>query len=174
MNRRQFIRAGVAGGALLAAGGAWIVWRDSDPAARDAVAVHQQRRIDRIIAAVAPVILADALPVDAIARAESLKRVAADIGRVIAHFAPPVQREVHQLFSLLDIGVARRVLTGVSSDWPGADPVEVAAFLDRWRRSSFALLQSGYMALHDLVYGAWYASPMTWTAIGYAGPPKLR
>ena len=34
---------------------------------------------------------------------------------------------MHQLFSLLDIGVVRRVLTGVSRDWPDADPVDVAA-----------------------------------------------
>src|SRR5207244_4021143 len=107
-------------------------------------------------------------------RADAIKRVAIDVGNVIANFTPPVQSEVHELFALLDIGIARRLLTGVSRDWPEADAAEVIAFLERWRRSSIATLQSGYHALHDLVLGAWYASPATWTAIGYAGPPKMQ
>lgn len=173
MNRRQFIRAGVVGGAVLAAGGAWMVWRDRDPDERNARAAARQRRIDRIIGAIAPVMLGSALATDRDARAADVERVAADVGHVIAHFTPPVQDEVHQLFALLDIAIARRVLTGVTRDWREAEASEIVTFLERWRRSPLALLQSGYLALHDLVLGAWYASPTTWTAIGYAGPPKV-
>ena len=173
MNRRQFLRTGIVGGAVLASGAAWIVWRDRDLSTSAAVALQQQQRIDRIIGAIAPVILAGALPVEAAARTQTLERVSADVGHVIANFTPPVRGEVHELFSLLDIGIARRVLTGVTSDWPSADPSEVSAFLERWRRSSFDTLQSGYHALHDLVLGAFYASPAAWSAVGYAGPPEI-
>jgi hypothetical protein len=175
MNRRHFIRAGVVGSTVLAAGGAWMVMRDRSASSdTTSTASQRQRRIDRIVGAIAPVILAGALPADIASRGEAVKRLTSDIGSVIANFSAPVQHEVHELFSLLDIGIARRVLTGVSGDWPDADPIEIAAFLERWRRSSLETLQSGYHALHDLVLGAWYASPATWAAIGYAGPPKIR
>ena len=174
MNRRQFIRAGVAGGAVLTAGGAWMVWRDRDPANPDAVAIERGHRIDRIIGSIAPAILAGILPAGTADRNTAIKRVATDVGLVVANFTPPVRKEVHELFALLDVGIARRLLTGVSRDWPDADADEVAAFLERWRRSSFATLQSGYHALHDLVLGAWYANPATWPRIGYPGPPNIQ
>lgn len=173
MNRRGFLKTGVVGSAVLASGAAWMFWRDHDSSNTAAVAQQQQRRIDRIIGAVAPVILAGTLPADSVPRGQALQRVSEDVGHVIANFTPPVRSEVHELFALLDIGIARRLLTGIASDWPSADPVEVTAFLERWRRSRFETLQSGYHALHDLVLGAFYASPATWTAIGYAGPPQL-
>ena len=174
MNRRQFVKAGVVGGAVLAAGGAWMVYRDRNPADRDALAIERQRRIDRIVTALAPAILGVSLPVAVDPRGVAIKRVAADVGHVIANFTPPVQKEVHDLFALLDIGIARRLLTGVTRDWPDADAGEVAAFLERWRGSSLETLQSGYHALHDLVLGAWYASPTTWAGIGYPGPPQIQ
>jgi hypothetical protein len=34
------------------------------------------------------------------------------------------------------------------------------------------MLQTAYHALHDLVLGAWYADPSSWTAVGYPGPLK--
>ena len=173
MNRRQFIKTGVVGGAVLAGAAAWIFWRDNDASNAARVAQQQQRRIDRIIGAIAPAILAGALPIDAPARRLTLQRITEDVGHLIANFTPPVRSEVHELFALLDIGIARRILTGIASDWPDSDPSEVSAFLERWRRSSFETLQSGYHALHDLVLGAFYASPVTWTAIDYAGPPQL-
>ena len=173
MNRRQFMKTGVVGGAVLAGGAAWMFWRDHDSSNTAAVAQRQQQRMDRIIGAIAPVILAGTLPADSATRGQTLQRVTEGVGHVIANFTPPVRGEVHELFALLDIGIARRLLTGVSSDWPNADPAEVSAFLERWRRSSLETLQSGYHALHDLVLGAFYASPATWTAIGYAGPPQL-
>lgn len=58
MNRRQFLKAGLVGGAVLAAGGAWVVWRD----VRDADASSPPRdRIAEILGAIAPVLLAGAL-----------------------------------------------------------------------------------------------------------------
>ena len=170
MNRRQFLKTGLIGGAILAAGGAWVVWRDirtaeaSDPP-RDHLAL--------VTRAVAPVILAGMLPGESASREAGIGRVIDGVRTVVAAFTPAVRREAEDLFRLLDIRTARRVLTGVSHDWPAADPAEVAAFLERWRRSPIALLQSGYFALHDLVLGAWYADASAWEAIGYAGPPNV-
>src|SRR5947208_2488631 len=69
--------------------------------------------------------------------------------------------------------LARWLYTQSSAPWPEASFASVTAFLTRWRDSRFALLQSAYGALHQLVMAAWYGSPNAWPAIGYAGPPLL-
>lgn len=169
MNRRQFLTTGIVGGAILAAGGAWVLWRDlraadTDGPPRDHVALA--------VTAIAPVILAGAMTDDP-ERSPQIARIVDGVKAVIAAFPVSVRREVADLFRLLDIRAARRLLTGVTSDWPDATPGEIAAFLERWRNSRIGLLQSGYFALHDLILGAWYADPSTWNAIGYAGPPNV-
>ena len=170
MNRRSFLKVGLLGSAVLGTAGAWVIWRDAKDAddrspARDRVAM--------IIGAIAPVVLAGALPADPAQRADGIARVVTDVKAVIAAFPRAVQREIADLFRLLDIRIARRVLTGVPSEWTSAEPIEIAAFLERWRTSRIGLLQAGYFALHDLVLGTWYAEPATWEAIGYAGPPNV-
>jgi hypothetical protein len=80
------------------------------------------------------------------------------------------RRELDQLFGLL-ASHPGRWLAGL--DWERATSEQVAAFLQRWRTSSFDLFVVGYQAMHDLVLGAWYADPSSWAAIGYPGPPKL-
>ena len=170
MNRRQFLRAGLVGGALLAAGGAWVVWRD----VRKADATEPPHdRIGDVLGAIAPVLLAGALPVQPAARATELARVSQAVKDVIAAFPPAVRNELLDLFRLLDIRIARRLLTGVSGDWRTADPQEVQKFLEGWRGSRIGLLQSGYFALHDLVLGAFYAGDSTWGPLGYPGPPNV-
>ena len=74
---------------------------------------------------------------------------------------------------LLGFAPTRIVVAGVWSDWPEATPQAVGTFLESWRHSRFELLRSAYAALHDLVFGAFYAGPETWSAIGYPGPPKV-
>lgn len=170
MNRRRFLKAGAIGGVVIAAGGAWVVWRD----ARDAEgALPPHDRIALVIGAVAPVLLAGALSHDKARRDDDIARVIDGVRTIVRGFPVAVQGELNDLFRLLDIRAARRWLAGVSADWPAADPTEVAAFLERWRHSRIALLQSAYFALHDLVFGAWYAEPSSWPAIGYAGPPDV-
>ncbi|MYM91935.1 hypothetical protein GTP91_32755, partial [Rugamonas sp. FT82W] len=82
------------------------------------------------------------------------------------------QKEVQDLFGLLALAPARRWLAGVSGSWGEAAPQEVAAFLERWRHHRLAMLQTAYLALHDLILGSWYAEPSTWAGIGYPGPLK--
>ena len=170
MKRRQFLKAGLLGGALLAAGGAWVVWRD----VRDSDADSPPRdRVAETLVAVAPVLLAGALPADPAARAAAIAGVIAGVKDVIAVFPPAVRAELEELFRLLDIRIARRLLTGVPAAWRDADPADINRFLERWRRSPIALLQSGYFALHDLVLGAWYANEGSWAALQYPGPPLV-
>jgi hypothetical protein len=89
----------------------------------------------------------------------------------IAGLPPAVQREVQQLFGLLELPLTRRVVAGVGP-WERASDGEIAAFLERWRTSNVLLLRSGYAALHQLVMAGWYGNDEAWRRIGYPGPPR--
>jgi len=170
MKRRQVLKGGLIGAAMLAAGGAWVVWRD----VREADASSPARdRTAEILGAIVPVLLAGALPADSAQRSSAIAGVIAGVKEIIAAFPPATRSELNDLFRLLDIRIARRLLAGIATGWRDAEPADVAAFLERWRLSRIALLQSGYFALHDLVLGAWYASPSAWGLMGYPGPPNV-
>ena len=173
MNRRQFIRAGLLGSAALAAGSAWVVWRDVREADHPGSATQSRDRVAEIVAAIAPVLLAGALAADPGRRSVELVDVTQGVKFVIAGFPPAVRSEVLQLFRLLDIRIARRLLAGFSAPWQDAGRKDIEVFLERWRHSPFTLLQGGYFALHDMVLGAWYAREASWAALGYGGPPAV-
>jgi hypothetical protein len=57
--------------------------------------------------------------------------------------------------------------------WADAPADESAGFLRAWRFSRFALLESAYGALHDLICAAWYGNGDAWPGIDYPGPPEV-
>lgn len=162
-SRRTLLKTGVAGGVVLAVGGlaATIAGRD---AAADRAGV---------LRAVIPALLGDALPAAPQARGAAIERCREMVDAAIAGLSAASRRELDQLFSLLAMPPTRVALAGVTSAWDSAGDAQVSAFLARWREHRVALMQSGYLALHDLVAGAWYSDPASWPAIGYPGPIAL-
>lgn len=156
--RRQFLKAGIAGSLLLALAGR-------------VHAASDERRA--MLVAVSSAILKGLLPEDAAARRAALGATATGVERAVAGLSLPVQKEVGELFSLLANAGGRRLLAGVPAAWSEARGEDVSAFLTAWRYSRFALLRTAYAALHDLVFGAWYARTENWAAIGYGGPPEV-
>ncbi len=170
--RRQFIKAGLAGAAALAAAG--LFWSRSPrqgPAEAAAPALSAAQR--DIVAALAAALLAGALPAAGEERAAAVARAVDGVGVAIAGLSAAAQKELGELFALLGFAPARLLLARLRPGWRMASPEEVAAFLQGWRESRFLLLRSAYAGLHDLVLGAWYGNPDTWAAIGYPGPPRL-
>ncbi|MGW8391540.1 hypothetical protein [Pseudoduganella sp. HUAS MS19] len=161
MQRRTFLKAGLLGGLALVAGGA--VYRHLRPAVAQRFALDAQGRA--MLAVLIPAI-AGVAP-DAPALAAAIDRVAAAINGLPLR----VQKEISDLFGLLNMAPTRRLLAGVPA-WPEATPEQLAAFLQSWRTHRTEMLQTAYHGLHDLVIGGWYAEPSTWAAIGYAGPMK--
>lgn len=168
LSRRQFLKFGVAGGLLLAAAGA-VRAQKGYRAATGADRLEVLTDGDgEVLAAIAPAILAGTGAAGA-----SLVAIVGSIDRAVAGLPPHLQAEVKQLLALLASWPGRRLLAGVSAPWPQAAPADIAAFLERWRFSRWALFQQAYQALHELVLAAWYARPDSWPAIGYPGPPAL-
>ena len=174
--RRQFLKAGIAGGALLIAVRAAYGPFSADPVLAqdpgfDYVVLRAKDR--SVLASVAPVMLAGALPADASERERAIVEVIRGVDQAVSGLPPSVQEEVAELFALLGFPVTRRLLAGVGSPWLEASDGSVQHFLERWRGSRFALLRSAYAALHELIMAAWYGNPAAWARIGYPGPPAI-
>ena len=172
LTRREFLKVGASGALVL--GAARLAHGQAPRGDRTDTPI---RALDddarEVLAAVVPVMLADALPA---APAERSARIAATIAGVetgVAGLPPHAQAELRDLFALLGFAPARWLLAGVARPWREAPPADIAAFLERWRTSTWALKQQAYHALHALVFAAFYAEPGSWPPIGYPGPPKL-
>ncbi|KIF82925.1 hypothetical protein [Noviherbaspirillum autotrophicum] len=165
LSRRSFLKVGIVGGlALATAGGIYRLTRAPEVPHRFVL----DDGAHKVLAAIAPVILAGALrpgPADVQASVERTK--GAILGLPLR-----TQKEIQDLFALLTLAPARRFLAGLPDDWANAKQEDVAAFLQSWRMHRIGMLQTAYHALHDLVVGPWYADESTWASIGYPGPIK--
>lgn len=166
-SRRTFLKAGGLAALALAAGGA--LYRAKHTGTPHRFALDGEARA--ALHAIAPAILAGALPQDG-GREAALGGAIEGVHQAILGLPPAVQKEVQDLFGLLALAPARRLLTGIAGGWEGARIEDVSAFLQDWRLHRLGLLRSAYHALHDLVLGAWYAQPASWAATGYPGPMK--
>lgn len=165
LSRRTFLKAGMAGAlALATAGGIYRLTQQTESLEKFVL----DDRARSALSALIPVVLKDAIrPVSS-----DLENTIAGVRDAINGLPLATQKEVQDLFSLLTLGPTRRFLVGLPDDWPQAKAEDVEAFLESWRFSRFALLQSAYHALHDLITGSWYGKESSWEAIGYPGPIK--
>jgi hypothetical protein len=166
-SRRTFLKAGALGALLLATGGG--IYRATHPPVPQRFVLDGEAR--DALHAVIPAILAGVLP-DGQPRESAIAATTERVHQAILGLPLATQKEVQDLFGLLALAPARRVLTGVSGGWANASARQVASFLQDWRLHRLGLLRSAYQAMHDLVLGSWYADPSSWAAIGYPGPIK--
>lgn len=165
-SRRSFLKAGALGALVLAAGGG--IYRATQSPSPQRFVLDGEARA--ALGAIVPAILSGALPLEPAERKTAIAATVEGVHTAISNLPLAVQKEVQDLFGLLALAPARRLLTGISGGWAGASEAEVAAFLQEWRLHRFALLRTAYGALHDLALGAFYAQPSSWSAIGYPGP----
>jgi hypothetical protein len=167
-NRRSFLKAGALAALVLAAGGG--IYRYSHPSAPGGFVLDGEAR--SALHAVVPAMLAGVLPTEASARARAISATTERVNQTILGLPLATQQEVQDLFGLLALGPARRLLTGIPHGWLDAKDAEVSTWLQDWRTHRLALLRTAYQALHDLVLGSWYSDAANWAAIGYPGPIK--
>jgi hypothetical protein len=173
-SRRAFIKTGLLGGAALWLASAAAPAPAKEPPREGGPAFEFLTPDDRlIVGAIAPVMLAGALPEDAAAHGDAVDDVVLGVDIGISGLPPATQAELRELLDLLNLAPARVLLAGLWSSWPEASAAEIADFLEGWRTSWFALLRSAYLGLHELILAAWYGNPQSWPRVGYDGPPEL-
>ncbi len=177
-SRRELLKTGVLGCAALAFVGLAAGARArAQPIEGDFTFLTPEDRV--IVAAIAPVMLAGALPAggaarqSAVAPEPAVAEVVRGVDRAISGLALATQAELRQLFDLLGLAIARVLVAGLWPAWDEAGAEDIAGFLERWRTSRFDLLRSAYLGLHELIIAAWYGNPRAWPRIGYPGPPEL-
>lgn len=104
---------------------------------------------------------------------ESKLIVLHNIDGAISGLPQSTQDELRQLFSLLSFQLGKALVAGIWTRWNQADITALQSFLVSWQESYLALLRSGYLGLHQIILGSYYGEPMSWSAIGYPGPPQL-
>lgn len=168
MKRRGFLALGAASAAVLvAAGGAVALlqpgWEGGRLTAR-ARAVFQH---------VGRGLLDTLLPADPAAQNTELLGLVDRIEATIAGLPPATQAELSQLLALLGSSGGRRALVGLAPDWPEASVAELHAAFAGMRFSGLDPKRQIYRALHELVLGAYFAEPKTWSLLNYPGPRAL-
>jgi TAT (twin-arginine translocation) pathway signal sequence len=168
-SRRTFLKAGGLAALVVAAGGG--IYRVIHPPVPQRFVLEGEARA--ALHAIIPAILAGVVPFEQRSEA-AIAATTERVHQAILGLPLATQKQVQDLFGLLALAPARRVLTGISGGWGSASVEQVSGFLQDWRLHRIGLLRSAYQALHDLVLGAWYADPSSWAAIGYPGPiPQL-
>lgn len=183
-DRRSFLKAGMGGAILLGTVSitAGLAGCATAPAGRlSAVGTRMDARYQfrflsrddiQIFEALLPAILSPALPEQPQAKRLAIAATIERIDAGIYNFGAPNQKELRQLFDLLNFGVTRVTIARVWSSWPNVTTAEADAFLERWRSSSIGLLNNGYVALTKISNVAFYGYKSNWHLSGYPGPPK--
>lgn len=167
LNRRAFLKVGIAGAATLAVAG---VGATLTGCTRREHAAAQGYRFLRdadvaLLRALMPAVL-EGLPLDAQLADGALRGIDEQVARTEA--APRAQ--LAQLLDLLHFAPTRWLTTGVGSRWDRASPNEVRDFLERWRTSRVGMFNAGYNVLVRLVGLGYFGQPAGAAAAGYPGP----
>ncbi|PKM29472.1 MAG: twin-arginine translocation pathway signal protein [Gammaproteobacteria bacterium HGW-Gammaproteobacteria-11] len=123
-----------------------------------------------IIAAIMPVLVG---PHPALNDPANLQNAIRQLDTTLGWASTAVQKNVHELLDMLAMAITRGPLTGIWGSWETASSAQVLAFLQRWRDSRLDMLRQGHSALTQLLLMAWYATPASWDAAGYPGPPAI-
>lgn len=166
--RRRFLATGLAGAVLLALGGTWLATRTTRPLDRS----EGPFRVFSAGEAAVLLAIADRLVPEhrGLPRPREL-RLPVRMDAVAAMADPATQVELRRLVRLFESAAAGLLLDGDPEPFTAAAPERQDRRLDAWRESRIALRRTGYRALKRLVYATYYASPETWGAVGYPGPP---
>ncbi len=167
--RRGFLKKGLVGGVLLALGGAgWLATRRTWPAP-----VGGPLQVLTPEEAAVVLAIADRLVPLRAGFPRPLKvGVPRKVDGIIAMAHPATQKEVKQLLLLFENALAGLLFERQLRTFTASSPEEQDARLAGWAHSRVTLRRTGYRALKRLVYAAYYASPETYAAVGYRGPPS--
>lgn len=184
LNRRSFLRTGLGGALFLGTFSVTAGLSGCATAPADRLGAVETRMDARyqfqflttgdieLFEALLPAILGSALPEQPNAKRMTVAGTIERIDAGIHKFGPANQKELRQLFDLLNFGLTRVTIARVWPSWRNVTTEQADAFLERWRSSSIGLFNNGYMALTKISNVAFYGYQENWNLSGYPGPPE--
>jgi len=168
--RRNFLRWGLAGTAILAVGGAsWLFTRRTRPMSLGGPLLALSPVEATVVLALSERLLPPhgsfPRPLDV----DLPRRVDA----IVAMAPEATQAEIRQLVRLFDNALASFLLDGQFHTFTESTLEQQDARIAAWQASRHAIRRTGYKALKRLVYAGYYGAKETWAAIGYPGPPPF-
>jgi hypothetical protein len=165
MNRRTFLRRGLAGTAvLLLGGGTLAVLPTKELASPSQPLAVLDARAFQVLVAVAKRVVPDTVDAGVVAeRVDALLRRA----------APEAQVDFNRLLGLFENALPGLLFDGRALPFTRLSPESQDRVLRSWRDSRLALRRSGYSALRRICLATAYSDEATWPAIGYAPPSGL-
>src|SRR4051812_48886394 len=139
MERRSWLKLGLASAAVLAAGGGLLAM--VEPGLRGERLSASGRTV---FAAIGNAMLDGTLPAADPARQAALSGMLDRIDALVAGLPSHAQDELSQLLALLASSAGRRTLAGLSADWPDASIAQLQRALQGMRVSSLSLRQQAY------------------------------
>ncbi len=162
MDRRTFLKRGLAGGAvLLLGGGGLALFPTKEQAApAHALAVLSPRNFQVLVAVARRVSPPSA----------DAAKIALGVDDVLRRAPVEVQRDFNKLLGLFENALPGLLLDGRFMPFTRLSPDEQDGVLVAWRDSRLALRRTGYHALRRICLAVAYTDESLWPALGYAPP----
>lgn len=167
MERRTFLRRGLLGGLVLAAGG--VSYRFTRPSARlaaprEPLSVLDERSFQVMLAVARRVLTVPGVDHLAVVHA---------IDDALSYARPEVKGDIAKLLETLEGGVPGLVFDAQWGRFTTLPACEQDRVLRAWRDSRIGLRRAGYVVLRKACFFAAYASPSLWPSLHYPGPPDF-
>ena len=168
MNRRTFLLGAFAGTAAIALGVNLYSPEFSLPDE------GEEKDYRLLFGVLLPVMLDGALPDVATHKLAAQNRTLDAIKHSIDVLPDEQQAELFELLDMLENRLGLLLLTSSMTPLLMRSPSDLTQMLETWRHSYFALLQTAYLGLRELVMASYYACPEHWSRLHYAKPELFK
>jgi hypothetical protein len=167
--RRGFLKRGIFGGVLLAAGGgAFLALR---PSRKVPLPPEGLICLDETEYAVVQSLAERIIPTRDKFPSVDQVRVAFNVDRILSRTDPGAAKEVKQLLKLFESALSGLLFGARVQPFTQLPAAEQDAVLGEWRDSKLVIRRTGFQALRVLLLAGYYSSKLSWPATGYSGPP---
>lgn len=169
MHRRDFLKTGLFGGAMLATGSSLALL--SGCSSNDGPAegyLHLRKQDVELLLPLTGVVLAQALETSGASAQTALKAY----DKVLDGAMPGTRATMFQLFDLMQLGAARWYITGSWASFADQDQATLTQTLQAWFTLDRTLSRMAWKGLVQPLMFAWFAQPEAGLTTGYPGPPQ--
>lgn len=173
MERRSFIKKGFFGSALFSLEPLISIanTKESTEANNTGEYIFLDSEDVKFFRAICPIILGRGSSLEAWPPSNIIEDVIKDVDIAISQLSLPTQDDLKTLLGLLSFRPTRYIITGVWSNWDEASYETLDGAMDGWSAAKLNIWRSAYDGIRKLVLASWYSNHLSWSMIGYPGPP---